>query len=258
MVDDGAIADETPKAQIAFQQRRHLRLRQLGVDVLFLHGVHGHVASVQRSGTELFRCAVEMVQVGQHAFGFFRVGAMNGAATEHHLYVVAEDVVRDSAPQQLHGAAAPILSVDTRTAEFHNLSWIGQQSGEIELVFRIEASRIHGDRSTKQAVGADRAGRARTAMLKIDNQQVVANLVVGIHIAREVAASRRRLGTHLFVKDLVAERLSRIDINRAFRQAHFEGIEPHRFHGVHTFLYEKDLPPCGIAALQNCGTSVTS
>ena len=73
--------------------------------------------------------------------------------------------------------------------------------------------------------------RARSTMLQIDHQQMVADLVIGIAIAFKLAAARCWPCPHLVVEYLIAKGLRCIYISFVLRQTHLAGVEPYRFHG---------------------------
>ena len=138
----------------------------------------------------------------------------------------------DAVPQQLDRALVAILGEHAGAAELEELQLgvAADQRIDVEFVRRVEAAELLRQRLAQQAVGADhrRAGIERVAVALfailgvIDDQQVVADRVVGVDVAARQQPRRVRDRRALSIENPVAQLLRLAHLLCGLRQPHFE------------------------------------
>ena len=108
----------------------------------------------------------------------------------------------------------------------------GDQRRDVVFALRVEAERPFGDLLAEDPVGPDDllAAQRRPRLVRrrrglVDDEQMIADRVVGILIAPAQLGAQRRDGRHLLVENLVAQLLGELDVAPPAGQPHLEGAD---------------------------------
>ena len=226
MIDHRPVADEAAQPEIALEQGRQLGQRGFLVDLLTTQPFHVDKALRQGRGTQLRRCQVRAVQVGQRQGQGVGIGARQTGTAQHQRHVEVEDVLGDAGPKELHEGAATIVPGDAGAAKLHDLAGIGHQRADVVLRRGIEATHAGCLRPPHEAVGGDNLPRqAGGGLVAVEHQQVVAEGIEGVELPPHGAHLWARLGRHLLAEDLVPQRLGGLDLLRRLCQAKPEAAQ---------------------------------
>ena len=146
---------------------------------------------------------------------------VEGSAARHHVDLVVVDVGPDALPQHLDRPLGTIFGQDAGTAEFEETvaGMARDQLLQLEFAFRIEAAG-RGASPAAAAGRCRRCGGGRVRAARIEDQQVVADLVEAVGVA-PLRRSIGLFGPELIIEDPIADFLRRGDFGVA-RKAHFQ------------------------------------
>ncbi len=166
-----------------------------------------------------------VVQIGQRHRQLAGVHARQAGATEHYIDVVVGHIGGDATPQQLHDGAAPVLQVDTGSADFQYFALEGQEFGDVVFVRCVELTAPEGGFAPHQAIGADHRTPILAAVV-VEHQEVVAIGVEGIELAPGRGHFPCRLRSHLLAEYSEPQLLGGAHLLARFGQANVKIAGP--------------------------------
>ena len=153
------------------------------------------------------------------------VGSGQARAPEHHLDVIACDIARDAAKQQVYAPAA-IRHGNAGTPEFEDFSGVVDDAADVEFAGGIEAAAARSHLTADQPIRSDHSVIFGKAV--INDEKMIADSVEFVEVPAFGALCRRGLGRHLFIEDLVAQALGRFDLSHGLGQPDLEGSRADR------------------------------
>src|SRR5688572_23197801 len=159
------------------------------------------------------------------------INAGEAGAADHDVDFVLAHVGPQPVPKQLDGALVAIGFQHAGATQLHEVVTRSRSDKRRDVVFalRVEAERPLGHLLTQHAIRADyflpaqaAPGLAGRDCRLVNDEEMVADGVVGILVATAQLGPQRRHGRHLFVEDLVAQPLCALDVAPAARQTYLE------------------------------------
>ena len=184
-----------------------------------------------RAAAPLGRRQRVVMQEAQRHRVLVGIGAGQAGTTDHHVHLVLAHVCPQPVPKQLDRALVAIGLEHAGAAKLHEamVRLARDERRDVVFALRVEAERALGDFLAQHAVGADHLVAAQTApwlvgggAALIDDEQVIADGVIGILIAATHLGAQRGNGRHLLVEHLIAQPLRELDVAPPPREAHFE------------------------------------
>jgi hypothetical protein len=105
---------------------------------------------------------------------------VEGGGAEQDLDPAVEDIFRQAVPEMEHGGAAAVVGLDAGAAEFEQAAARGEEGGQVEFGFGIEAPGGGAAVGGQDAVGADDMGFGRGVDAAVDEEKVVEERVEGV------------------------------------------------------------------------------
>ena len=122
-----------------------------------------------------------VVEVGERQRERAGISTRKARAAKHQSDAVIRYVSRDPTPQQLHGRALPIGSVDAGASELENFAWMGDERRNVVLGCRIEPRQTGCRLPPEQSVSPDNPIMAAAGM--VQDQEVIAIVIEAIDVA---------------------------------------------------------------------------
>jgi hypothetical protein len=138
------------------------------------------------------------------------IGPGQARAAEQEIDLVIGDIGRDGPPQAIDHGAPSIVRIDAGTSEFEAGVMLAQKRREVELVRRIEAVMMVGDRTAHEPEGADHGARDvmnHAPTLRRDHQQMIAKPIEPVDVPTQQLVLERGGRPHLLIENAVAQRL---------------------------------------------------
>ena len=226
------------------------------------HPVHRHVPARQRLGPPFRRRECVVVQEAQRQGMRLGIRALQAGAAEHHIHAVVQHIGPDAVPEQLHRALVAIGLEHAGAAELQKaLAGVGgEQRRDVELAFRVEAGVALRHLLTQQAIGADDLRLAALSLAEraggrvvVDDEQVVADGVIGVDVALLQAGHHVGDGRHFLMEYAVTQLLRAPDVLPARREPDFQRANPSQRRAEAGRLAALGLPDKGLRQQDRAG-----